>query len=101
MFKLRYLAQARDDLIAIKRYISKESGSPKIALEYTSKLRAHCRNLAEFPGLAGRERPELRDDMRSSTYGNYAIFFRYNGKLLDIVSIIEGHRDIDALFEAL
>jgi toxin ParE1/3/4 len=99
MHKLRYLAQARDNLLAIKRYISRESGSSKIAIEYTGKLQAQCRSLAEFPGLAGRERPELRETLRSVPCGNYIIFFLYNSDTLDIVSIIEGHRDIDALFE--
>lgn len=98
MYKLRYLTQAKNDLIGIKRYISKESGSKKIALEYTGKLRAQCRNLADFPGLAGRERPELRDNLRSTTHGNYVIFFQYDGSFLDVVSIIEGHRDIESLF---
>ena len=95
---LRYLAQARDDLIAIKRYISRKSGSPKVALQFTARLREQCRKLADYPGKIGRLRPELRNDIYSFPYGNYIIFFAYNGKYLDIVSIIEGHRDIDALF---
>lgn len=98
MYKLRYLTQAKDDLIGIKRYITNESGHPKIGLEYTRKLLAKCRKLAEFPGLAGRERLELGGDLRSSTVDNYVIFFRYNENCVDIVSIIEGHRDIDSLF---
>jgi toxin ParE1/3/4 len=97
MYKLRYLAQAKDDLIGIKRYIAKESGSQQIALEYTGKLRAQCQGLAEFPGLAGRERSELRENIHSSPIGNYVIFFQYSGDRLEIVSIIEGHRDIEVL----
>jgi hypothetical protein len=35
---------------------------------------------------------------RSIPYGNYVILFRYNGPYLEIVSIIEGQRDIEELF---
>jgi len=97
--ELRYLDQAKNDLICIKRYIAKESGSNEIALQYTQKLREQCRKLAELPGTMGRARPELMRDMRSFTYGNYVIFFRYSGTLVEVVSIIEGHRDIEELFQ--
>ncbi len=36
MHKLRYLEQAKDDLIRIKRYIAKESDSQEVALQYTN-----------------------------------------------------------------
>ena len=98
MPNLRYLAQAKDDLINIQRYIAEQSGSIKTARQYSEKLRAQCRTIAAFPGLMGRERPELKAGLRSVALGNYVIFLLYNGDYLDIVSIIEGHRDIDAIF---
>ena len=98
MYQLRYLEQARDDLIQIKRYIARESGSNAVALRYTEKLRQQCRELAELPGTMGRARPELMVGLRSIPHGNYVILFRYSGADLEIVSIIEGHRDIEGLF---
>ncbi len=35
------------------------------------------------------------------SFGNYVIFFVYNNECLDIVTIIEGHRDIETMFEDL
>ncbi|MDR4504549.1 MAG: type II toxin-antitoxin system RelE/ParE family toxin [Candidatus Scalindua sp.] len=99
MHKLRYLDQAKDDLIQIKRYIAKESGSLQIALQYTDKLRQQCRNLARLPGKIGRPRPQLMEGLRSFVHGNYVIFFMYNNDYLDIVTIIEGHRDIETMFD--
>ena len=99
MYKLRYLAQAKDDLIAIKRYIARESGSQSVALQYAEKLRQQCRKLAELPGQIGRHRPELRRDLYSIPFGNYVIFFRRVNDVLEIITIIEGHRDIDAIFD--
>ena len=95
---LRYFEQAKNDLIQIKRYIARESGSNEIALHYMEKLRQECRRLATLPGTIGRARPELEEGIRSIPYGNYVILFRYNGPYLEIVSIIEGHRDIEELF---
>ncbi len=98
MYELRYLEQAKTDLIRIKRYISTASGSNELALKYTEKLRQQCRKLAELPGTMGRARPELMEDVRSLPHDSYIILFRYRGSLLEIISIIEGHRDIEELF---
>lgn len=95
---LRYLEQAKNDLLQIKRYLARESGSNEIALRYIEKLRQQCRKLAALPGKVGRARPELAEGIRSIPYGSYVILFRYNGPYLEIVSIIEGHRDIEEFF---
>jgi plasmid stabilization system protein ParE len=47
----------------------------------------------------GRSRPELRPDMRSVAFGNYAILFRYSRNTLEVVNILEGHRDFGAFFD--
>jgi plasmid stabilization system protein ParE len=46
----------------------------------------------------GRARPELRWDLRSHPHKAYVIFFRYVGDVLEVVNVLEGHRDIDAFF---
>lgn len=58
-----------------------------------------CTRLAALPGELGRPRPELREDLRSVAHGNYVIFFRYLDDAVEIVNVIEGHRDIERLFE--
>ena len=70
MYELRYLEQARADLVRIKHYIAKESGSNDLALKYTEKLRQQCRKLAELPGTMGT-RPELMEDVRSFPHDSY------------------------------
>ena len=99
MYQLSYLDQAKEDLILIKRFITRENGSREIALRYTAKIREQCRKMAELPAKVCRTRPELGEDSRSFPYGNYIIFFRYVGDNLEVITIIEGHRDIEALFE--
>lgn len=98
MYHLRYSEQAREDLVQIRRYLAKESGSREIARRFLTKLRQQCQQIAALPGMMGRARPEGGEGMRSLPYGNYVIFFRYNNDFVEIVSIIEGHRDIEELF---
>jgi len=96
--RLRYTAAARDDLISIAQYIVRESGNRVLAKQFTDRLRRRCAELSALPFSMGRPRPELRPDMRSVAFGNYVIFFRYLGNTLEVVNILEGHRDIDGFF---
>jgi hypothetical protein len=41
----------------------------------------------------------LLDGARSVTEGHYLIVFRYIGAVLEIVAVIEDHRDIEALIQ--
>ena len=98
MYKLRYLDQAKDDLLQIKSYLTERSGSTQVALAFTSRLRQQCRKLASYPGEVGQARPELGEKIRSFAYKNYLIFFMYHGQELRVISITEGHRDLFKLF---
>jgi plasmid stabilization system protein ParE len=98
MARLRYAAQAQDDLVAITLYIADRSGSRVTAERFAARLRAKCREIARSPIVLGRPRPDLLPDIRSQTFGNYMIFFRHVGDVVEIVNVIEGHRDIEAIF---
>ena len=83
----------------ILAYIVERSGSVKIAHGFVDLLRDQCRKLASLPGTLGRARPELRPDIRSFAFKGYVIFFRYDRDTLEVVSVVEGHRDIVGHFE--
>ena len=95
MRRLIYLAAAERDLVSILEHITRESGSLAIGRGFTDQLQAHCAKLASLPGTLGRPRPELRADIRSSAYKGYVVFFRYREDALEVVNILEGHRDIE------
>jgi toxin ParE1/3/4 len=97
--RLRYSTAARDDLGQIYQYIREKSGSGATALQFVRRLRAKCEELARAPIRMGRLRPELWSELRSHPFESYMIFFRYVGDVLEIVDILEGHRDIDAFFK--
>jgi toxin ParE1/3/4 len=61
-------------------------------------LRRQCARLAALPGTLGRPRPELRPDIRSFPCRGYIIFFRYEAETLEVVNLLEGHRDFPGLF---
>jgi plasmid stabilization system protein ParE len=98
MARLRYTATARRDLVSITTYIADRSGSRTVAERFAARLRGKCREIADAPIRLGRPRPNLLPDIRSLTLGSYMIFFRYAGDTVEIVNVIEGHRDIEALF---
>ena len=46
----------------------------------------------------GRPRPELRSDIRSFPFKGYVIFFRYHAGRFEVISILDGHRDVEGSF---
>ncbi len=98
MRKLVYLASVRADLVDILGYIAEASKSVAVANGFVAQLRERCRELASKPGVMGRARPELRPEVRSVVHKGYVIIFRYVEDRMEVINIIEGHRDIDGWF---
>lgn len=99
MRQLRFTPAAELDLIQIFDYVADASGSAEIARRFAAAIVAQCYKLARLPSTLGRPRPELRPDLRSMPFRGYVIFFRYlEGGVLELVHIIEGHRDVDNVF---
>jgi toxin ParE1/3/4 len=90
MPRLRYSAEAKEDLKQIAEYIAHDK--PIAARKWAAKLREKCRLVARQPGV-GDDRPELGDGIRSSYLGSYVIFFRRTDCLVEIVRIIRGDRE--------
>lgn len=99
MRRLRYLPSAQRDFVSILDAIARKSGSVTVAERFVAMLRGRCRSLAALPGTLGRQRSELRPDMRSVAFRDYVIFFRYQDGALEIINVVHGHRDLDAFFD--
>jgi plasmid stabilization system protein ParE len=80
--RLRYLQSAKADILSILDYVEQQAGW-RSAENLVSALRQRCRDLANLPGHMGRPRPELGKDI---------------GDVLEVIDILEGHRDIDHFF---
>ena len=57
-----------------------------------------CRVRRTLPGTLGRARPELGQGLRGFAIRGYIIFFRDEANTLVFINIVEGHRDMHALF---
>ena len=54
--------------------------------------------LASTPGM-GRTRDEIAEGLRSFPVGRYVIFYRTIPEGVEIVRVLHGSRDVDALFQ--
>jgi toxin ParE1/3/4 len=70
---------------------------PDAAKRWLSRAGEQFRMLADWPG-AGPARAELRVGLRSLPFGNYVIFYRPTGDGVEIVRVLDGHRDLGRLF---
>lgn len=98
MRRLVFLDAAADDLEGILRYVARRSGSREVGARFVGELLARCSKLAALPGTLGRERPELRADLRSVPHKEYVIFFRYAGPVLEVVNVLRAQTDLEAKF---
>jgi toxin ParE1/3/4 len=87
--------ESEADLDGIWSYIAQDS--PNSADRFIDLIEARCRLLAENP-MMGRSRSELVPGLRSFPVGNYIIFYIPIEEGIEIVRIVSGNRDIDALF---
>lgn len=96
MGRLVVRPQALTDLDDIFDYIAEDSLDRAIA--FVRKLYGQLEKLATSPGM-GRRRDQLLSGLRSFPYGNYLIFYIPLDNGVDVVRVLNGARDIEALFQ--
>ena len=90
--RVRWSKRARDDLIAVGRYIAADDRTA--ARRFVARLKARIALAAKSP-LAGRRVPELmRDDIREVIEGNYRLVYRVSAKTIEVLTVFEGHRTL-------
>ena len=94
--RLRYRRSAIEDLGEIRDYIARDN--PTAARRFVAGLRTRCRLLAEQPHI-GRERPDVRPGLRSLPIQNYVVFYQLIDDTVEVVSVVHGSRDVEALFD--
>jgi toxin ParE1/3/4 len=67
------------------------------AITFNDRL-INCFELLADNAKIGRERPELKEDLRSFPEGNYLIFYREWSGIVAIVRVLHGARDLDEIF---
>jgi toxin ParE1/3/4 len=87
---------AQQDLAEIWAYIADDN--PGRADVFADLLDSKFRALARQPSM-GRVRSELGADLRSFVVGRYVIFYLPLSNGIEIVRVIHGARDIEAIFQ--
>jgi toxin ParE1/3/4 len=93
---IRLTAQAKQDLRDIWRGLAEFSGLSQ-ADDRLKDIKQKFNQLAQFPN-SGRDRSELLPDLRSLPVNGFVIFYRIAPNHIAIVRVINGRRDIEALF---
>ncbi len=97
--RLVLASQADADLLAITAFIAQRDG-PARAMKATERIWKTMRNLAFMPGM-GRWQSYLDDGVRAFPIAPWTIYYasRLDGDGIEIVRIIDGRRDLPAVFK--
>ena len=95
---LRYAKPARQDLIEIAQFITRDGEGIGVARDFIRKLRDRCERIASLPALLGTARADLGEAIRSTPHRGYVIFFRYTDNAVEIINILHASRDVIAYF---
>ncbi len=95
MLRIHKSPVAENDLDEIWWYIAQDS--PGNADKFIDEIEATCRKLALFTSM-GRNRDELHLGLQSFPVGKYLIFYMPIQGGIEIVRVLHGMMDIDALF---
>ncbi|RAI43349.1 type II toxin-antitoxin system RelE/ParE family toxin [Rhodoplanes roseus] len=94
--KLLWSPEAERDLGDVYDHVA-AAGSPKAATHVLISIDQACRRLIDYPHK-GPSREELAPDLRSIVVHPYVIFYRPTDIAIEIVRVLHGRRDIDAIF---
>ena len=84
------------DLDDIAHYIAQDN--PRRAVTFIQDIRAKFRSVQRTP-LIYQLRPDIGDQARMATVGNYAILFRVLDEVVRIERVTYGGRDLPAIFD--
>jgi toxin ParE1/3/4 len=87
--------EATSDLESIEEYIAQDDVDQ--ALAFIERLFDTMSLLGSQPEM-GRARPELGPALRSFPVGQYVVFYEPAPGGIDVVRVLSGARDVDALF---
>lgn len=86
---------AKLELKEINSYIAGYNSTA--ARRFKERIKQQCKLLADFPEM-GQKREELEPGLRSFPIENYLIFYRPIANGVEIVRVVSGYRDLEAIF---
>ena len=61
------------------------------------EFEAKCKYLVSFPNI-GKSYRSIRADLRGISFSGYIIFYRISESIIEILRVVSGSRDLEALF---
>lgn len=95
-YELVWSPESEQDLLDIWAY-SARTWSLEVADNRLEVINASCERLSQWP-FSGRARDELRKGLRSVVVRPHVVFYRVRDTNVDIVRVLDGRRDLDAIF---
>ncbi|WP_293343044.1 type II toxin-antitoxin system RelE/ParE family toxin [Microcoleus sp. CAWBG58] len=86
---------AKRDMKEIAGYIAQFN--PDSARRLTQAIKQQCKLLANFPNM-GRNQDDFEPGLQSFPVENYLIFYRAVGEGVEIVRVLSGYQDLEAIF---
>jgi toxin ParE1/3/4 len=93
--KVRLTPEAEADLEGIGDKIAERNAAR--AVTYVRELQERCLRIAELPH-AGPPRPQWGEGIRIAINGKYVIVYRVRDETVQVLRVVHGARDLDALF---
>jgi toxin ParE1/3/4 len=94
-----FSAEAERDLDEIWIYLAETSGSYEVTARWVSHLTDSALRLGPNPRI-GKIRRDIGEAIRSVTVKNYVIFYRPNEFNIQVLRILHGKRNVEALFKS-
>ena len=85
---------AEQDITEIAAFISQDKVNA--AIRFVDRLHDTFQLIAENPGI-GPRREALATGLRSFPVGDYLVFYRKRAEVVEIIRVLSGFRDLDAL----
>jgi plasmid stabilization system protein ParE len=88
--KFGWTVRAKEDLRQLRRYIIRESGSPKTATAFIREIKLAAGQLRRMPQM-GAPVPELDDpEILEIYHDSYRIIYRYRENRVAILAVFHG-----------
>jgi plasmid stabilization system protein ParE len=95
-YRVIFSATARQHLTAIADFIGEDN--PRRALTFIRELQRRCRDLSTHPMIGPVARRSAGRDVRRVVHGRYNIFYRVDTRIIEIMAVLPGAVDLDAIF---
>ena len=65
--------------------------------KFLDEFEARCRYLVSFPNI-GKSYRSIRPNLRGISFSGYIIFYRVSERIVEILRVVSGSRDLESLF---